>query len=75
MRLNAEQRFKRAVVVLWHKGVYPGPTALNERLSGRRSRHLGGCRPRWRREVFAELGIPLQRPSPLRGTGGCVLNV
>lgn len=57
----AEQRFKKAVADLHARGVYPGPTALNKELSGRASRHLGGCRPRWRREEFARLGIKFKR--------------
>ena len=63
--MNAEQRFKAAVRELHAAGIYPGPTALNEKLSGRRSRHLGGCRPRWRREVFEELGVKLKRPGKM----------
>lgn len=68
--MTAEERFKGAVLRLHARGVYPGPTALNLELSGRRSRHLGGCRPRWRREAFAELGLQLQRkPTASTWTG------
>ena len=57
----AEKRFKRAVRSLWSRGYYPSPTRLNVLLHDRASDNLGGCQPRWRREVMAELEIPLQR--------------
>jgi len=59
---TAEKRFKRICRELHAQGVYPSPTVLNWWVHGRRSRHLGGKQPQWRREVFAELGISLQRP-------------
>lgn len=59
--MTAKLRFKRAVRRLWSRGIYPGPTALNRELHGHSSNNLGGCQPRWRRDVMRELGIPLQR--------------
>ncbi len=58
---TAEKKFKRAVRSLWAKGLYPSPRLLNEKVHGRRSSNLGGKEPQWRREVFRDLGIPLQR--------------
>lgn len=61
---RAEARFKAVVAAFVENGAYPTPTLLNLALSGRRSRHLGGCRPRWRKEVFAALGVELMRRPP-----------
>jgi hypothetical protein len=59
--MNAEARFKRTVRKLHSDGVYPTPTVLNRILHGTKSSNLGGEQPRWRREVMAELGVPLMR--------------
>lgn len=64
--MTAEQKFKRAVQTLWVKGYYPSPTRLNHVVHNRDSSNLNGNESRWRREVMAQLGIPLQRPSNRR---------
>jgi hypothetical protein len=67
--MNAEERLKDAVRKIHARGEYPGPTAINIELYGpivpgyeRRLNQLNGKQTKWRREIMAELGIPLKRP-------------
>lgn len=68
--MTAEERFKDTIRVWWNCGEYPSPTYLNWFIHHRWNRNLNGRECKWRREVMAELGIPLKRPkAPSSDTG------
>lgn len=64
----AEERFKAVVNELIDNDIYPGPTAINDKLYGpfgagyKPSNHLNGRQTKWRREVMKERDIKLKRP-------------